>query len=63
MTVSLVALLAAPQIDLPGGEPAVLIVLRWIHLMAGITWVGLLYYFNLVNFPFSEGAGRQAGQW
>lgn len=28
------------------------IVLRWVHLVAGITWVGLLYFFNLVNMPF-----------
>jgi len=42
----------ASQIDFPGGEQAVLIVLRWIHLVAGITWVGLLYFFNLVNTPF-----------
>lgn len=47
-----VVFLAAPQIDLPGGEQAVLIVLRWIHFMAGITWIGLLYFFNLVNMPF-----------
>jgi uncharacterized membrane protein len=27
----------------------VLIVVRWIHFVAGITWIGLLYWFNLVN--------------
>ena len=27
------------------------IVLRWIHIVAGITWVGLLYFFNLVSMP------------
>ena len=27
------------------------IILRWVHLVAGITWVGLLYFFNLVNAP------------
>ncbi len=27
----------------------VLIVDRWIHFVAGITWIGLLYWFNLVN--------------
>lgn len=26
--------------------------LRWIHIMAGITWIGHLYFFNLVNVPF-----------
>jgi uncharacterized membrane protein len=25
------------------------ILLRWIHLIAGITWIGLLYFFNLVS--------------
>lgn len=26
--------------------------LRWVHFVAGIIWVGLLYFFNLVNLPF-----------
>lgn len=25
---------------------------RWLHFLAGITWIGLLYYFNLVQTPF-----------
>ena len=29
--------------------------LRWLHLVAGITWIGLLYFFNLVNVPFQKG--------
>ena len=28
--------------------------LRWIHLIAGITWIGLLYFFNLANVPFQK---------
>lgn len=36
-----------------GGEPE-LIILRWLHLTAGITWVGLLYFFNLVNVPLMK---------
>ena len=31
-----------------------LMLLRWIHFIAGITWVGLLYFFNLVNIPFMK---------
>ncbi len=31
-----------------------MIVLRWIHLVSGITWIGLLYFFNLVNMPFLQ---------
>ncbi len=30
------------------------IVLRWVHFVAGITWVGLLYFFNLVNVPLMK---------
>jgi len=26
-------------------------VLRFIHFLAGITWIGILYFFNLVNVP------------
>src|SRR3954470_3477016 len=32
-----------------------LIGMRFVHLFAGITWVGLLYFFNLVNAPFLKG--------
>lgn len=30
-------------------------VLRWIHLVAGVTWIGILYFFNLVNVNFMKG--------
>jgi len=36
------------------GNEALAFILRWIHLLAGITWVGLLYFFNLVNVPFMK---------
>jgi len=26
-------------------------VLRWLHVLAGILWIGLLYYFNFVQIP------------
>ena len=29
-----------------------LFLLRWLHFMAGITWIGILYYFNFVQTPF-----------
>jgi len=29
-----------------------LFLLRWVHLLAGVTWIGLLYYFNFVQGPF-----------
>jgi uncharacterized membrane protein len=30
---------------------------RWIHLLSGVTWVGLLYYFNLVQMAALKDAG------
>jgi uncharacterized membrane protein len=24
---------------------------RWLHILSGITWIGLLYYFNLIQTP------------
>ena len=29
-----------------------LFLLRWIHFMAGITWIGMLYYLNFAQTPF-----------
>ncbi|MDH5527227.1 MAG: urate hydroxylase PuuD [Nitrospirota bacterium] len=33
---------------------------RWAHFMAGITWIGLLYYFNFVQVP-GLGAAKADG--
>jgi uncharacterized membrane protein len=37
--------------ELLGSEGWVLL-LRWVHIAAGITWIGILYYFNFVQAPF-----------
>lgn len=29
-------------------------ILRWTHFVAGITWIGLLYFFNLINVPVQK---------
>jgi uncharacterized membrane protein len=37
---------------------------RWIHLLAGVMWIGLLYYFNFVQVPALKAAaadGTAAG--
>ena len=34
-------------------EQLAMIIFRWIHFLAGITWIGLLYYLNLVNVRFA----------
>jgi uncharacterized membrane protein len=31
-----------------------LMLFRWLHFVGGITWLGLLYFFNLVNVPFMK---------
>jgi uncharacterized membrane protein len=33
-----------------------LFILRWFHFLAGVTWIGLLYYFNFVQTPFFASA-------
>jgi uncharacterized membrane protein len=38
----------------PNGEAFLRILLRWSHFVAGILWIGLLYFFNLVNVPFQK---------
>jgi len=41
-----------PHISFPQGAVAnEEIVLRWVHFVAGIIWIGLLYFFNLIGFP------------
>ncbi len=27
------------------------LLVRWLHVVAGITWIGMLYFFNFVNVP------------
>ena len=39
----------------PGGDELWRILLRWFHFVAGVTWIGLLYFFNLVNVPVQKG--------
>lgn len=34
---------------------------RWLHIVAGITWIGLLYYFNFVQVPALADAAADKG--
>ncbi len=36
---------------MPETQDAVQYIARWIHFAAGIAWIGLLYFFNVVNVP------------
>jgi uncharacterized membrane protein len=37
-------------------EGGVMFLLRWIHLLAGVVWIGLLYYFNFVQGEYFKEA-------
>ncbi|MGA7855105.1 MAG: hypothetical protein WCA15_17410, partial [Candidatus Acidiferrales bacterium] len=39
-----------PHFSFPQGPAIELIMLRWLHFIFGIIWIGLLYFFNLVGF-------------
>jgi uncharacterized membrane protein len=49
LTVSLYAL--QMHLSFPQGAANEQIALRWLHITAGIIWIGLLYFFNLIGFP------------
>jgi uncharacterized membrane protein len=34
---------------------------RWLHILSGVTWIGLLYYFNVVQTPALAEAGADKG--
>ena len=37
-------------------------IIIWLHVLSGITWIGLLYYFNFVQVPaLGEAAGDEGG--
>ena len=48
----LTAMAAGPQVTFPQG-PAITeqIALRWLHIVAGIIWIGTLYFNNLAATP------------
>jgi uncharacterized membrane protein len=52
---SALAFFSGPQINFPQDfNTNFLMLMRWIHFLAGITWIGLLYFFNLVNVPLMK---------
>jgi len=42
------------------GTETLQLILRWAHFLAGITWIGLLYFFNLINVPFMKNVDAAA---
>lgn len=41
-------------VNTPDGTQLVKVLLRWVHFLAGVTWIGLLYFFNLINVPLQK---------
>lgn len=41
--------------------PAAASTMIWLHVLAGITWIGLLYYFNFVQVPAVAAAAADEG--
>ena len=39
----------------PSGGELARIIVRWTHFVGGIAWIGMLYFFNLVNVNFMKG--------
>lgn len=55
LTVLLVVIyVLTPNAPPPGSVDWYALGLRWLHFLAGITWIGLLYFFNLVNAAFMK---------
>ena len=42
-------------------SPAANSIVVWLHVLAGITWIGLLYYFNFVQVPALGDAAKDEG--
>ena len=38
----------------PTAQDFLRVFFRWFHFVAGITWIGLLYFFNIVNVPVQK---------
>ena len=46
--------------DIVTTGPGIEMLLRWGHFMAGVAWIGLLYYFNFVQTEFFKEAEASA---
>jgi len=38
----------------PSADELAHTLIRWLHFVGGITWIGMLYFFNLVNVPLQK---------
>lgn len=56
LTILLVLLITGHGLSLAGFQ-----VDRWLHIVSGVTWIGLLYYFNVVQVPGLAAAAADKG--
>ncbi len=45
----------------PGGDFSHLSLGRWLHIVVGVFWIGLLYYFNVAQIPALAAANADKG--
>jgi uncharacterized membrane protein len=45
----------------PGGDFTHLSLGRWLHIVTGVFWIGLLYYFNVAQIPALAAANADKG--
>ena len=57
---AIVIVLVAGDNHIPGAMPVNSVVI-WLHVFAGIIWIGLLYYFNFVQVPALADAAADEG--
>jgi uncharacterized membrane protein len=55
----IIALLGPSGLEFNAQKGQTLII--WIHVVAGVTWIGLLYYFNFVQVPALAEAAKDSG--
>ena len=61
VVLAVIIMLATKGNHMVAGASAESIII-WLHVLSGITWIGLLYYFNFVQVPaLGEAAGDEGG--
>lgn len=60
VVLAVILVLVTPGDHMVGAMPANSVII-WLHVLAGITWIGLLYYFNFVQVPALADAAADDG--
>ena len=60
VVLAIILVLATKGVHVPSAMPVNSIMI-WLHVLAGITWIGLLYYFNFVQVPALAAAATDDG--